>query len=38
MLFGNKAMIEIARQLAVLLRRMRFNGTEFCWTAETIPT
>jgi transposase len=29
-----KAIVALARRLAVIMHRMWVNGTEFCWTRE----
>jgi transposase len=30
-----RAKVAVARKLAVVLHRMRRDGTEFCWSRET---
>lgn len=33
-----KAIVALARRLAVILHRLWSDGTEFCWTKEALPT
>jgi hypothetical protein len=33
-----KAIVALARRLAVILHRLWRDGTEFCWTKEALPT
>ncbi|ASY61051.1 Mobile element protein (plasmid) [Sinorhizobium sp. CCBAU 05631] len=32
-----KAVVALARRLAVIMHRMWSDGTEFCWTRESLP-
>jgi transposase len=35
---AKKAIVALARRLAVILHRMWIDGSEFCWTREAKPT
>jgi transposase len=35
---AQKAIVALARRLAVIMHRMWSDGTEFCWTREHLPT
>ena len=35
---AKKAIVALARRLAVILHRMWIDGSEFCWTREARPT
>jgi transposase len=32
-----KAVVALARRLAVIMHRMWSDGTEFCWTRQSLP-
>ncbi|MHC2357636.1 transposase [Sinorhizobium meliloti] len=32
-----KAVVALARRLAVIMHRMWSDGTEFCWTRKSLP-
>ena len=32
-----KAIVALARRLAVIMHRMMSDGTEFCWTRDDLP-